>query len=367
MNNLTKLSVLLLLFFTLSITIETSAQIHEIKKKSSSNNNNRSSSSSSKSSGSTKKKSSRSRTSSRSSSSDVDASDIFGCLSTLFDVAGCLFNAIESSETSSSEYASNDYNYYDDNDYYQPEEPIENNPKVKGTYSEPEIKEEIKTEIPKKKEENKVLPVRSEEPATTNKTPELTDNKLINKNNLSPKEKGKVNLDIRAHFDLSMHKGIDKNYLHVDYLPGIRANFDIFLLDFRYNVLTEYTDDFPNSFKSWELLALFNLTARRDYSIIIGTGFQREQFDEGISFNEWYIETKIPLKNKKDYIDIDTRFSKDYKTKEFPFFEFGGRYNVRFLNEKNVSGYFTFGATYQNYYQSYDIWGIRGGVVLNIH
>ncbi|NJO87927.1 MAG: hypothetical protein HC831_02420 [Chloroflexia bacterium] len=357
MNNLTKLGVMLLLLSSLSVTNEISAQIHEIKKKSSNNKSSRSSNSSS----SSKKKSSGSYSSSNSSESDASSSDVFGCISSFFDVAGCLFNAIESAESSKSNYSSNDYNDYHPDDYY------ENTTKEEELYKEPEeIKEPPKTGSPRvihKTDPETILP---DEVRIADNNNEL----IVNEPNAVDdpvKRKGQVSLDVRPQFDLSMHKGIDKNYVHVDYLPGLRANFDFFLIDFRYNILTEYTDDFPDSFKSWEILALVNLTAKQDYSIIVGTGLQREQFDKGISFHEYYLGTKISLKNKQDYIDVDTRFSRDYKTDEFPFFEFGGRYNVRFLNEKNFSGYFTFGVTYQNYYRSYDIWGIRGGVVVNIH
>jgi len=344
MNKFTMLSVLLLLFFTFSSPFETSAQIHDIKKKSSSNKSKKSRSSS-------KKKKSRSSSSSSSSGSGVDASEVFGCISNIFDVAGCLFSAIENTESnSSSDYSSNDY--YSDDDYvhYEPEVNTDKNDetnKTQDTNNENITPKSNETEDPKYAVENNV------------------ENESLFIDTI--KKESEVTLDIRANFDLSLHKGIDKNYVHIDYLPGLRASFDFFMFDFRFNILTEYTDDFPDSFKSWELLAMFNITANQDYSVILGTGMHKEEYNEGSSFHEFYLGTKIPLKNKKDYVDIDTRFSTDYKTNEFPFFEFGGRYNVRFLDTKNLSGYITLGATYQNYYQFYDIWGFRGGIVLNIH
>ena len=361
MCKLTALSTMLILFLVFSSPIEVSAQIQDIKKKSSSNKSKRSSSSSSKSS--SKKKSKSYSSSSFSSGSDIDADDVFGCLGSLFDAAGCLFSALENSNSSQSDYTSND-NY--DYDYYEKDEDFEKNES-----------REIDKEVVSNEENN--TPIVNDNISENEPFVEITEKQentydLVKSNQADiPFLKdtiathNEVNLAIRAHFDVSLHKGIDKNYVHVDYLPGVRATFDFFMFDFRFNVLTEYTDDFPDSFKSWEFLAMFNITAKQDYSVILGTGVHKEEFGDGSTFHEYYLGVKLPLKNNKDFVDIDTRFSTDYKTDAFPFFEFGGRYNVRFLNEKKVSGYITLGATYQNYYQSYDIWGIRGGVILNIH
>lgn len=346
MNNLSKLSVLLLLLFTLSFTVEITAQIHEIKKKSSSNKSKRSNSSSSKKSSSKKKKSSGNYYSSSSSESDVSASDVFGCLSTLFDAAGCLIDALGNSE-SNTEYSYNTY------DYEQEIHTYENNVE----------EDNASTDILMIRQTDSLINVSKVEVSQHN---DSIKNEFTIKNDTLDK-KPNITIDIRALFDLCLHKGVDKNYVHVNYLPGVRANFDFFQIDFRFNVLTEYTDDFPDSFKSLELLMLFDLTARQNHSILIGAGFQHEEFNDGTTFPEFYFGTKVPLKNNRDHLDIDTRFSKDFKTDAFPFFELGGRYNVRFLNEKKVSGYISLGASYQNYYQSYDIWGFRSGLLINIH
>jgi hypothetical protein len=244
----------------------------------------------------------------------------------------------------------NDYDY----DYEEPKNNIieENLTPIDTTLNkiEPEIVEnnpEIEVDEPiKVNEENEVI----------YESTEVYENKKD------------FSLELKPHFDLGFHKGIDKNYTYVDYLPGARINLHFFLLDFRYNILTEYTDDFPDSFKSWEMLFMFNLSANQNYKIVLGTGLQREIWDdEQISFHEYYFGTQIPFANGADYFDADTRFSVDYETEVFPFFEIGGRYNKRFLNFEHLSGYITLGATYQNYYQSHDIWALRGGVIIKLH
>jgi len=175
-----------------------------------------------------------------------------------------------------------------------------------------------------------------------------------------------VSWDIRANFDFGYHYDSKWHYNYIDYLPGVRLNLGFIMFDYRYNILTEYTDGNPDSFKSWELLVLFNLLPRKDFKIFIGTGLHREKFSEQ-NFNEHFIGTKVGIFNNKNYFDADIRFSIDYKIGAFPFFESGIRYNKRLMNVNNLFGYITLGAVYQNYYQSHDIWSLRSGVIVNIH
>jgi hypothetical protein len=175
-----------------------------------------------------------------------------------------------------------------------------------------------------------------------------------------------VSWDIRAHFDYGYHYDAEWHYTYIDFLPGVRLNLGFLMFDYRYNILTEYTDGNPDSFKSWELLALFNLLPKRTIKVFVGTGIHREQFSQ-LSFAEHYVGTKIGVLDNKNYFDADLRFSIDYKTGVFPFFETVIRYNKRLMNVDDIFGYLTLGVVYQNYYQSHDIWSLRGGIVLNVH
>ncbi len=175
-----------------------------------------------------------------------------------------------------------------------------------------------------------------------------------------------VSWDVRAHFDLGYHYSTKQHYTYADYLPGLRMSLGLLMFDFRYNILTEYTDDLPDSFKSWELLLLFNLLPRKDLKMFIGTGIHREKYSNQ-SFNEIYLGIKYNPNQNKDFIDADIRTSVDYKTGAFPFFEIGTRYNIQLLNIDNTFGYITIGASYQNYYQTHDIWSLRSGIIVNVH
>ncbi|MEN8119473.1 MAG: hypothetical protein ABFS35_03965 [Bacteroidota bacterium] len=175
-----------------------------------------------------------------------------------------------------------------------------------------------------------------------------------------------LSFEARANFALGWHYSKDINYFYVNYLPGVRGNLGAFATDFRFNVLTEYTDGFPNSFTSWEWLFLFNIEPVQSFKLSFGTGIQNERFSDSY-FNEHYIGFRFGLANNSDYIDANTRFSVDYLTSEFPFFEGGVHYQKRIAEFNNAYMYITLGGIYQNYYSSHDIWALQGGLIINVH
>lgn len=258
-----------------------------------------------------------------------------GCMSDIFSLLldGCMTAIIDSNED----------NYIQDNtelpNEYFYEEPLQN--------------QQYDTSIPDKTDS-------VEEANDYLENSDFEDNEII-----PPSKNEQVSLDINALFDISNHKGIDKNYLHIDLLPGLRAKFNFIMLDFRLNILTQF--DEIDSFNSWELMLLFNITERQNYSVILGAGMQREQFEDGTNFKEFYAGCEFPVSNKGSYIDISSRFSVDFVNNSFPFFELNGRYNYKLLEMRRLSVFAVAGLTYQNYYQSYDIFGIRTGIFMNIH
>lgn len=175
-----------------------------------------------------------------------------------------------------------------------------------------------------------------------------------------------LSLDINANFAMGYHSSQDKSYTYVNYLPGLRANLASFILDFRYNILTEYTGNFPDAIKSWHLDLAFNIVPVETFKLAVGMGVQREQFSNSY-FHEYFLASKIGLSDNVDYLDIDLRASVDYETKAYPFFETGLHYNKRIINFPHLYGYISLGALYQNYYTSHDIWALRGGVIFNWH
>jgi len=184
--------------------------------------------------------------------------------------------------------------------------------------------------------------------------------------NLMEKDPTVLSFEARANFAIGLHYSKNKNYIYVNYLPGVRGNLGAFSTDFRFNILTEYTDDFPNSFTSWEWLFLFNIEPVETFKLSFGTGVQAERFSDSY-FNEHYIGFKFGFPNNKDYIDADTRFSIDYSTSAVPFLEAGIHYKKRIAAFESVFMYITLGGIYQNYYSSHDIWAFQGGLIINVH
>ena len=109
-----------------------------------------------------------------------------------------------------------------------------------------------------------------------------------------------------------------------------------------------------------------NIAPVETFKIGIGTGVHAEMYSDSY-FHEYFFCSKIGLAENRDYIDFDLRASVDYETDAFPFFETGLRYNKRIIDFEHLSGYVSLGPIYQNYYQSTDIWAIRGGVIFNWH
>jgi hypothetical protein len=175
-----------------------------------------------------------------------------------------------------------------------------------------------------------------------------------------------LSLEIDAGFTYAIHYGLGKYYNYINYLPRARGNLGVFAADFRYNILTEYTDDFPNSYKSWELLFLINLMPDENVKFSIGSGVFYEMFTEKY-YNENYFETRIGTFENQNFLGIDTRVVIDYTTSRYPFFEAGIYYNTRIIDFEHLYGYISLGGTYQNYYQAHDIWAARGGLIFNLH
>jgi hypothetical protein len=175
-----------------------------------------------------------------------------------------------------------------------------------------------------------------------------------------------VSVDVSGGFSPALHFTSDGNFKYLNFLPQIRLHLASFMFDFRYNMLTEFTNDLPNSFKSWELLGGINIIPSTNYKLALGIGWQKEEYSD-LFFTQYFIGNRIGIFQNVDYLDIDMRFSFDNLTLEFPFFEAGIKYNYRLLKIPKFYAHIIFGFMYQNYYQSHDIWGIRTGMVVNFH
>jgi hypothetical protein len=175
-----------------------------------------------------------------------------------------------------------------------------------------------------------------------------------------------LSLEITPQAAYALHFDKDKTYTYINFLPQVRANLGIISTDFRFNMLTEYTNDFPNAFNSFEMLFLFNLVAQKKFRFSIGSGADYEFFTENF-YNEHYIQFKIFLPNNSDFFDLDGRLSCDYERGLFPFAEAGIQYSSRIFSLAHLNTNLFIGCMYQNYYSAHEIWEFKGGLSLNIH
>ncbi|MCF6241381.1 MAG: hypothetical protein L3J74_08570 [Bacteroidales bacterium] len=175
-----------------------------------------------------------------------------------------------------------------------------------------------------------------------------------------------ISADFKANFALGWHYSSAKTYLYVNYLPEISINLASFTTAFRFNILTEYTNDFPNSFTSWEWLFLFNIQPSPSFKMSLGTGVQFEKYSQSY-FNEHYVGFRFRMNNERDFLEANTRLSIDYETGSVPFLEAGIHYKIQIAEFESVYMYISLGGMYQNYYSSHDIWLGRGGLIVNWH
>ena len=330
MKSQIQLPVLLCLIVFLLFEFSAKAQIQDIKKNSGQNKTNNSNSNNN-----------------SSTSNDIGSDIAEGCFVSFFEMfVGCLFSGRDNTENNSNNYA------------YDPNENLYINPPIID-------------------ENQNIAPVDSI--VISYKNPE--NNVIIENQNLSNqeneftpkiKEPWEYSLDFKANLAIGFEPSKEKTYTYYNFLPGIRANIAWFLIDFRYNILTEFDQDLPDAFKTWDLLFLANLNMDENSKLIAGLGMHREEYSQ-TTFLEFCMGMKIGLFQKRDYLDIEGRASMDMNDQdnpdddEFPLTEIGITYNRRFIDAKNLYGYFSVGAMYQNYYSSTDIWAFKAGIILNWH
>jgi|GEM_PF-5274115 hypothetical protein len=197
----------------------------------------------------------------------------------------------------------------------------------------------------------------------------IVENQTYNEYNTfqnTKKDTAEFSLDIKANLAIGFEPSADKTYKYYNFLPELRLNLAWFLVDFRYNILTEFSQDLPDAFITWDMLFLFKIKASDRTKIILGTGMHKENY-ENMLYNQHFFGLKIGLVENRDYLNIDGRLTMDYKTDAYPFSEVGIGYNRRFLNTKSLDGFILLSGTYQNYYNSTDIWAFKTGLILNWH
>jgi hypothetical protein len=149
--------------------------------------------------------------------------------------------------------------------------------------------------------------------------------------------------------------------------PRVRGNWGLFSTDFRMNYLIEDDIDGYKHIRTndWQILQL-NLITSKYLSFRLGTGFMKEAFGEGRSFNESAFMFYVHAPDQSKVIGFEYRFAKDWNTGVNPRREFSAQYQHELFRAGALHGYVTAGFVYQRYYNSIDIWGIQGGLIFRL-
>ncbi|QOI98027.1 MAG: hypothetical protein HRU69_11270 [Flammeovirgaceae bacterium] len=151
--------------------------------------------------------------------------------------------------------------------------------------------------------------------------------------------------------------------------PRIRGNWGLFSTDYRINYLIE--EDADGGLKhirtnDWQVLQL-NLITSRFITFRLGTGVMKEAFADGRSFNEWDFMLGFHAPDQFKQIWFEYRFAKDWETGANPRREFSAQYQHQLFSAGALHGYFSAGVVYQRYYNSIEVWGIQGGLILRLY
>jgi hypothetical protein len=137
--------------------------------------------------------------------------------------------------------------------------------------------------------------------------------------------------------------------------PRIRGNWGLFSTDFRFNYLLEEDIDGIKHLRTndWQILQL-NLVTTRNVIFRVGGGFIHEAFGDENTFAEYTLG--LQLNSNQQHLGLMT----EYRTSE-PRKEWNLQCQYRLFQSGRFHGYATFGAAFQRYYSSINVWGMQVG------
>lgn len=149
--------------------------------------------------------------------------------------------------------------------------------------------------------------------------------------------------------------------------PRIRGNWGLFSTDFRMNYLIEEGIDGYVHIRTndWQVLQL-NLVTSRFFTFRLGTGFMQEAFGDKRNFSESAFMLFVHAPDQTKSLGFEYRFSKDWNTGANPRREFSVQYQHQLFEAGKLHAYATVGGVYQKYYNTIEVWGIQGGLVLRL-
>jgi hypothetical protein len=150
--------------------------------------------------------------------------------------------------------------------------------------------------------------------------------------------------------------------------PRVRANWGLFLTDFRSNYMIEHVPGGIEDFRTddWQILG-FYLLQQRSVNLRISSGLMHERFGNGNTFHESVIGGRWTSMNGKYGVFGEYRWAKNHSTNEKPRTEFNASIERFIMSHRHMNLAITFGGMYQVYYSEVPVWGIQGGIAARLY
>jgi hypothetical protein len=149
--------------------------------------------------------------------------------------------------------------------------------------------------------------------------------------------------------------------------PRIRANWGIFVTDYRTNYMFEQvpggivdlrTDD-------WQILGL-NLVQRPTFNLRFSTGIMYERFGNNNSYNESVVGAQWRSLTGRIGAMAEYRWAGNYSTGERPRAEINASFLRTIARTSRFDLALTIGGVFQNYYYEVPVWGLQGGLAARV-
>ena len=174
-----------------------------------------------------------------------------------------------------------------------------------------------------------------------------------------------LSLSLKPMFGYGVHFS-SSPYDYYNLLPAVRGDWGVVATEFRMNYLIDMVDYRVDAFKTIDWLFILNLYPVANARLSTGFGFWYEKYQEFASA-EFYLGYEQGLNDRSMLINIDSRVAFGNSNSDINYTEISGALSARFFKSQNLSAYGTIGASYQNFYLSYDVWLLNAGLNFNLH
>ena len=150
--------------------------------------------------------------------------------------------------------------------------------------------------------------------------------------------------------------------------PRVRANWGIFLTDFRTNYMLEYVPGGLDDMRTddWQVIGL-HMINEKNFNLRISSGLMVERFGDRRKFNESVIGGEWKSSRGQMGAFGEYRWAKDRSASETPRQEINCSFYRTMVSKPGFDLSLTLGGMYQRYYSEVPVWGLQWGIRTQIH